>query len=202
MCSLVLTTKALSACGVLRLPSPDLERPAYRVTNGGAAAAILPLRALGGSLAIRLRPSDPAQQAMLDFARIHAVTVRDDRGIESALDDMWRAGVRALLALRDGQVIGLVTDADIEGGRTARFLEAHPELQREQVPVREILTPCEEIPSVDWETIRGARVSDLLELFETAGYAHLAVFERANDESALLRGLVSRARLERQLDFW
>ncbi len=202
MCSLVAKARARSVYGVLRLPPSDLEPPAYRLTSGGAAAAVLPLRASPPSSAIRVRLGDPAARAMMDFARTRAATVPEDRGIDSARDDMRRAGVRALLVLRDGQVIGLLTDTDIEGGRTARFLDAHPELRRDQVLVREVLIPWEEIPGVDWEAIRCACVSDLLELFETAGYAHLAVLERGNDGSTLLRGLVSRARLERQLKFW
>ncbi len=202
VCSLVARAKARSAYGVFRLPLSDPEPPAYRVTSGGVAAAVLPLRASRIAPAIRVRLGDPATGAMIDFARTRAMTVPDDRGIDSARDDMRHAGVQALLVLRDGQVIGLVADADIEGGRSARFLEAHPEVRRDQVRVREVLIPCEEIPRVNWEAIRRACVSDLLKLFETTGYAHLAVLERGNDGSTLLRGLVSRVRLERQLKFW
>ena len=115
MCSLGVTPKARRACGVFRLPIPEPEPPAYRITRGGAAAAVLPLRAAGGSPATRLRLGDPATGAMIDLARIRAKMVPEDRDIEGARDEKRRAGVRALLAPRDGQVIGLVTDAGIEG---------------------------------------------------------------------------------------
>lgn len=200
MCGLVVKPMAASAGGALRLPRLDPETPAYRVASGGAAAAVLPLRAPGPP-EIRIRLGDPAARAMIDLARTRAVTVPEDCGIDRACDDMRRAGVPALLVLRDGQVIGLATEEDVNGGRAVRFLDAHPDLQRDQLRVREILIPCAEIPSVDWSAVRDARVSDLLELFQAAGYAHLAVVEHADGGRTLARGLVSRARLERQLEF-
>jgi len=198
MCSPPLTPQARPACGTFRLPTPAPESPAYRIASGGIAAAVLPLRAAAAAYG-PIRPSDPATLVMVDFSQTRAMSVPDDLPIDDAQDRMRRLGVRACFVVHDGQVIGLVPAADLEGGRTRRLLRAHPQLRRAQVRVRDVAIPCEELPCVDWEAIRYARVSDLTELFEAAGYSYLVALERGIDGNTLLRGLISRTRLKRQL---
>ena len=197
MCSPPLTPQAGPACGTFQLPILAPASPAYRITSGGVAAAILPLRVAADCLR-SVRPSDPATRVMIDFSLTRAMTVPEHLAIDEAHDRMRRAGVRASLVLRGGPVIGLIRAGDIEAGRTMRLLRTHPQLQRAQVRVGDVAIPCEELPGADWDAIRYARVSDLRELFEAAGYSHLVVLERGTG-TTLLRGLIARARLERQL---
>jgi hypothetical protein len=53
---------------------------------------------------------------------------------------------------------------------------------------------------VDWESVQSTRAGDLLHALEDAGITHLLVIEAAKKNAApIVRALVSRARLSRQL---
>jgi CBS domain-containing protein len=138
---------------------------------------------------------------MTDFAAGPAFTISADCGIDDALDEMFRRGARALIVLaEDGAVVGLVTSYDIQGERTRQYLEGRNGRRREEVRVREIQTPCGQWTTIDWPRIQSARVGDLLEAFRGTDSPYLIVLEARNDATpGVLRGIISRTRLERQL---
>ena len=146
-----------------------------------------------------LKAIDPAVHAMTDFTSKFAITVAPDRPIDAALADMVRLGVRAMLVVRSESVIGLVTSYDIEGPRPARFAERPPSTRREDITVGDIMTEWEALPTVDWSTVQTARISDLLEIFAGVGVMHLLVVESDERGAEVVRGLISRSRIERQL---
>jgi CBS domain-containing protein len=138
---------------------------------------------------------------MTDFAASPAFTIGADHAIDDALDEMFRRGVRALIVLdEDDAVAGLVTSYDIQGARSQQCLAGQHGRRREELRVREILTPCGEWTTIDWHEAQSARIEDLLEIFRSTDAPYLIVLE-AGTESAprLLRGIISRTRLERQL---
>lgn len=184
-------------CVALPPRMPPAQLPAYRLSGGSWATAILPFRSTMDPRF--LRPSDLALRVMTDFARHDAFTIEEDRPIEEALDDMFRLGVHALLATRDDRVTGLVTSYDIQGERPRQLIRRSPNLRREHIRVHDIFTPWSELPAIGWETVRQARVSDLLEIFNEAQCTHLAVLETAG-KSVLVRGLISHMWLQRQLE--
>jgi hypothetical protein len=52
---------------------------------------------------------------------------------------------------------------------------------------------------LDWSTVQTARISDLLEIFAGVGVMHLLVVESDERGAEVVRGLISRSRIERQL---
>ena len=62
------------------------------------------------------------------------------------------------------------------------------------------MTPWHALSAINWETLQSMCAGDLLHLLEDAGLTHLLVVEadRAHS-SCIVRALVSRARLIRQL---
>jgi CBS domain-containing protein len=146
-----------------------------------------------------LRSSDPAQHAMTDFTSKIAITVAPDRQIDAALTDMARLGVRAMLVLRGDSVIGLITSYDIEGPRPLRFAERPDLTRREDIRVGDIMTEWDDLPTLDWHTVQTARMSDVLEIFEGVGVMHLLVLESDERGAEVVRGLISRSRIERHL---
>lgn len=145
-----------------------------------------------------LKPNDSALRAMTDFTCKIAITVEPEKRIDAALADMARLRVRALLAVRGESVVGLITSYDIEGRRAERFTEQH-KVAREDITVGDIMTEWEDLPTLDWHTLQTARISDLLEMFEGIGVMHLLVVESDARGAEVLRGLISRSRIERQL---
>ncbi len=146
-----------------------------------------------------LKSNDPAVHAMTDFTSKFAITVAPDRQIDAALADMARLSVRAMLVVRADCVIGLITSYDIEGPRAARFAERLHVTRREDITVGDIMTEWEDLPSLDWRTVQTARISDLLEIFAGIGVMHLLVVESDERGAEVVRGLISRSRIERQL---
>jgi CBS domain-containing protein len=136
----------------------------------------------------RLRSSDPAVRAMTDFIRDPPLTTVEDCDLDTALDEMFRLGVRAFLVVRDLAVVGLITAEDIRRSRRSNVSR-----------VAEIMTSAADMPAIDWLTLREAKVRDLLEIFEGANVHHLVVLETESTERATVRGLVHRSRVERQL---
>src|SRR5260370_26662020 len=82
--------------------------------------AVIPQRATRDLPSLSL--DDPAITAMTDFTQECPVTVSPERHIDDALKDMIRAGVRSLLVLEEGRVLGLITSFDIQRERPMLFL--------------------------------------------------------------------------------
>jgi CBS domain-containing protein len=173
-------------------------RSASLISTTNFREAVLPRRSVSdGQL---LDPSDPAIHAITDFTREHPVTVDEERQIDDALYDMIHLGVRAMLVVRGQRIVGLITSYDIQGERPLQFLQNSTYTRHQDIRVGHIMTPWEELLAVDWDSIQSARAGDLLHVLEDAGITHLLVLEAGKKNSApIVRALVSRARLARQL---
>ncbi len=147
-----------------------------------------------------LDPGDPAIHAITDFTREHPATVDEERQIDGALEDMIRLGVRALLVVREQRIVGLITSYDIQGERPLQFLQSSTYTRHQDIRVGHIMTPWDKLLAVDWESVQSVRAGDLLHVLEEAEMTHLLVIERSKkNASPIVRALVSRARLARQL---
>jgi CBS domain-containing protein len=161
------------------------------------AAGVLPIRQPMEYQELRLR--DAAVHALTDFKSRIAITVGPDWQIDEALADMVRLGVRAMLVVRSGSVIGLVTSYDIEGKRSVQFAQPPHARRREDIRVGDVMTKWEDLPTLEWGTVQTATISDLLEIFSGVGVMHLLVVETDARGDEAVRGLISRSRIERQL---
>jgi CBS domain-containing protein len=167
--------------------------PAAKFSDG-----VLPRRSVSDGQF--LDPGDPVIHAITDFTREYPVTVDEDRQIDAALEDMIRLGVRALLVAREQRIVGLITSYDIQGERPLQFLQTSNYTRHQDIRVGHIMTPWDKLLAVDWETVQAARAGDVLHVLEEADMTHLLVIEHSNKSaSPIVRALVSRARLARQL---
>jgi hypothetical protein len=90
-------------------------------------------------------------------------------------------------------------DYDIDGPRSVRFAERHDAARRGDIKVGDIMTEWAELPTLDWQTVQTSKISDLVEIFEGIGVMHLLVVESDANGAEVVRGLISRSRVERQL---
>ncbi len=147
-----------------------------------------------------LDPSDPAIYAITDFTREHPITVDEDRQIDVALEDMIHFGVRAMLVLREQDLVGLITSYDIQGERPLQFLQASNYSRHQDIRVGHIMTLWENLLAMDWDSVQSMCAGDLLHILEEAEMTHLLVIEGGGKNKApIVRALVSRARLARQI---
>jgi CBS domain-containing protein len=147
----------------------------------------------------RVALTDPALRLLTDFVWEHPLTVSRESTIDDALRQMIRTGVRALLVVQSEVVTGLITSSDIQGERPLQFLMASGFRRHDEIEVGHIMTRWDEVAKFDWQTLGSARVSDLVAFFKSTAATHLIVVERVDKGRPLVRGLISRSRLERQL---
>ncbi len=141
-------------------------------------------------------PDDPAMLIITDFAREQVWTASEERSIDDALCDMMCAGVRALLVMRDDVVTGLITSYDIEGRRPPEYLQADASGPPAVIQVGHIMTPWDLVPTLEWRSVCALRVRQLEEWAGNTRATHALIVEQ-RDSLVLVRGLLSRTRLER-----
>lgn len=176
----------------------------YRGLQTVESVPTAPLCARGARKYPALSKTDPAGSVMVDFCRECAATVEPHQHLDAALEQMQHAGVRALLVVADGRVSGLITAYDIQGEKPVQFMQSsdcihHPQCRHQDVEVADIMTPIEELPTLRMEALATANVGNVLETFRQTGHTHLLVMETSSIGEASVRGLVSRAQVERQL---
>jgi CBS domain-containing protein len=168
------------------------------VSTSSYEAGVLPRRSIADGKV--LSPGDPAILAITDFTREHPVTIDAERQIDDALNDMIRLGVRALLVFQDRRIVGLITSYDIQGERPLQFLQTSTYSQHRDIRVVHIMTPWHELTAINWAALQSMRAGELLQLVEHARVTHLIVVEAEPvGSTCMVRALVSRARLMRQL---
>lgn len=190
-----------------RIPFRDTESQAslgrpVAYLNGSAAhphAKAVRMPALGDTRRIAL--TDPAVRVVTDFTREHAVTVAEDRPIDEALQEMIVAGVRALLVVHDDRVTGLITSYDIQGERPLQFLRSSTFSRHDEIEVGHIMTPWDQVPTLDWQAVCTERVTDMVKFFKNTRTTHGVILEYLDQGGIFVRGLVSRTQLERQLGY-
>jgi CBS domain-containing protein len=147
----------------------------------------------------RIQLHDPAVNAMNDFSRQYPVTVEEDRQIGAALSDMARLGVRSLLVVNELKVVGFITSYDIEGERPIQYIQQFREVRRNEVQVGQVMTRWHDLVTLNWADVKKARVSNVLQALRDTDLMHLLVVEAEAESPPFVRGLFSRARIERQL---
>ncbi len=178
---------------------PDLSgfaRGAVLPANDYDTVARLPA---GWSTAMAVGLHDPAMRVVTDFQREQPVTVSGEQPIDAALLDMTAAGVRSLLVVEDTAVTGLVTAQDIQGERPAQFLHAAGYRRHASIRVRHVMTPWEDVQTLALQLLREARVASVVAFFAGTRATHVLVVEYPQHGDVVVRGLLSRSRVERLL---
>ena len=112
---------------------------------------------------------------------------------------MFRAGVRCFLVVRESIVTGLITAEHVRGDHT--LIQAQSLAMEGAGPLRvaDVMTPAADVPAIDWQVIEQAQIRDLVEYSRQRRLQHLVVLESETVHRSHVRGLIHRARLERQL---
>jgi CBS domain-containing protein len=148
-----------------------------------------------GSLPL-LRRTDPAVSAMLDFEHESVLTVTEETDLETALDAMFRLGMRIFLVVRSTAVVGVLTLPEV---RRAWAAPSPRDSGCCQLRVADAMIPCAQAPAVDWTMLQQWSLGDLSEIFAGTEADYLVVLEDDLITGSRLRGLVARERVERQL---
>jgi CBS domain-containing protein len=152
-----------------------------------------------------LHPDDAAIYAITDFRREYPITVESDCSIDEARAEMVRLGLHALLVTRqeaggmEQQILGLVTAYDLEQFRRRQRRETTHSERHADVRIDEVMTPWNELPLIKYESLQSLTAIELYDMFRGTGLTHVLVAETHDEDSASVRGLVSRASLAKRL---
>jgi predicted transcriptional regulator len=165
------------------------------MNTGTHDSSALPASPVGLAQSWRAEPScvginDSAVRVVCDSTNEELWTVSKDCRLEEMLDKMARVGVGALLVTHERHVVGLITLEDIKSKRGTCG---------NAYRVADVMTDAGHVPMIDWQTVIGATVNDLLRLLDSTHANHLLVVETESSSFTRVRGLVYRRQLLQRL---
>lgn len=142
----------------------------------------------------------PALQVMTDLTLVKAATTHPSTSLRQAEQMMIYQGVRMLFVVSDMPSLeGLITTTDLRGDRAMRIV-AERHLHHDELSVADAMTPLALLEAIDLDSLRSARVGNVVATLKRQGRNHLLVLQEAGAQTPLrVRGVISRAQVERQL---
>jgi len=142
---------------------------------------------------------DAATSVMTDLTRVTAVIILPGDTVDEAHQRMIQRGVRLLLVVdQDRKVVGLITATDIHGEKPV-LAASESGLRREEVLVRDVMTPQERLEVLEMADVRAAKVGHIVATLKKAGRQHAVVVDRDAKGRQVVRGLYSATQIARQL---
>jgi signal-transduction protein with cAMP-binding, CBS, and nucleotidyltransferase domain len=136
---------------------------------------------------------------MTDLTKVAAVAIDPRASLEQAEQRMITAGVRLLFVINQYQhVTGIITSRDLDGDRVmARLSEAG--VRRQDLTVREIMTPQHHVEVLEMGDVATSRVGDLVATLKGMGRQHALVVEADRSGKQSIRGVLSTTQISKQL---
>jgi len=142
---------------------------------------------------------DAAESVMTDLTRVTAVIVLPGDTVDEAHRRMIQRGVRLLLVVdQDRKVVGLLTAPDVMGEKPL-LAASQRGLRRDEVQVRDVMTPQEQLEVLRLADVRAAKVGHVVATLKKAGRQHAVVVDRDVHGCQVVRGLFSATQVARQL---
>jgi len=142
---------------------------------------------------------DAATGVMTDLTRVAAVICLPGDTVDEAHRRMIQRGVRLLLVVdQDRKVVGLITATDILGEKPV-LAASQRGLRRDEVLVRDVMTPQERLDVLAMADVRAAKVGHIVATLRNAGRQHAMVVDQDAAGRQVVRGLFSATQIARQL---
>ena len=139
----------------------------------------------------------PAIDVMTDLTRVAAQSITSFSSVDEATERMKNAGVRLLFVTnQQHQVIGILTSQDILDEKIVSWMNAHRS-RRDEVTVRDMMTPQVNIEVLKMEEVARAKVGDIITTFRQMGRQHALVVEQENGRQ-MIRGILSTTQIAKQ----
>ncbi len=166
----------------------DAAMPTFRLQPGVSLAQVQPQAQTAVTL------DSPALQVMTDLTLVKAATTHPATSLRQAEQMMIYQGVRMLFVVSDMPALeGLITSTDLSGDRAMRLV-AERNVHHDELSVADVMTPLAMLDAIDLDSMRNACVGNAVATLKRFGRHHLLVLQ-----AATVRGVISRAQIERQL---
>ena len=142
---------------------------------------------------------DSALQVLTDFQRVTAIITLPGDAVDEAHRRMIQRGVRLLLVVdQDRKVLGVITANDILGEKPMQVI-AQRGIRREEVLVRDIMTPQERLDVLKMADLRTAKVGHVVATLKGLGRQHALAVDVEPSGWQTVRGMFSTTQIARQL---
>lgn len=174
--------------------SSDSTLPTFRLEAGVAIAQANPWHHQPVTL------DSPAVDVMTDLTRVKAATIHPGATLEQAEQAMIYQGVRMLFVVSDmPSITGLVTATDLHSDAQMRLVHER-QVHYDELSVADVMTDLASLDAIAFEDLSRATVGELVATLQRLGRHHLLVVQAAgSDTPQRVRGVISRAQIERQL---
>jgi CBS domain-containing protein len=168
--------------------------PAFHLEPGTALAQAGPWHHMPVTL------DAPALQVMTDLTQVKAAHIHPSAGLRQAEQAMIYQGVRMLFVVIDmPAILGLITTTDLSGEKQMRAVHDRG-IHYDELRVADVMTSADELDALDFARLKTASVGNLVATLQRHGRNHLLVVQAAGAQHPQrVRGVVSRAQIERQL---
>ena len=172
----------------------DAVLPTFRLESGLAIAQAQPWQTAPVTL------DSPALEIMTDLTQVKAALTSPMTTLRQAEQMMIFQGVRMLFVVTDMPSFeGLITATDLHGERQMRLIHQRG-VHYDDLCVADVMTSLSALDAIDYDVMRNAAVGDVIATLKRFGRDHLLVVQRATDpDPRRVRGVISRAQIERQL---
>ena len=172
----------------------DAVLPTFRLEPGIGVAQAQPWQTTPVTL------DSPALAVMTDLTEVKAATTSPATSLRQAEQMMIYLGVRMLFVVSDmPAIVGLITSTDLSGEKQMRLVHQR-HAHYDELCVADVMTDLAMLDAIDHARMRTASVGDLIATLKRFGRNHLMVVQGATDQTPQrVRGVISRAQIERQL---
>jgi CBS domain-containing protein len=172
----------------------DAVLPTFRLEPHTAIAQAHPWQTSPATLA------SPALEVMTDLTKVKSATTSPATTLRQAEQTMIYQGVRMLFVVTDMPSIeGIITTTDLHGEKQMRMVHER-NVRFDDLCVADVMIDLSMLDAIDHERMRTASVGDIVATLNRFGRNHLLVVQNATDQTPRrVRGVISRAQIERQL---
>lgn len=142
--------------------------------------------------------SDPAMNVVTDLSKVAAMTINPCASMNNASERMIASNVRLLFVTDQFyNVMGIITSRDLMGDRAIQYIQEHGG-KRDDIMVRDIMTPRHKIETLSMEDVEQARVGDVVETLRRMGRQHALVMQK-DKNGARISGVISTTQVSKQI---
>jgi len=151
----------------------------------------------------------PALAVMTDLTKVKAATTSPATTLREAEQIMVYLGVRMLFVVSEMPSLeGLITSSDLHGDRAMRITQQR-NVRYDELSVADVMVTRAALDAIDFEQMKMATVRNVVATLKKHGRNHMIVVEGSTEPlprvrlvtppPARVRGVISRAQVERQL---
>ena len=172
----------------------DAVIPTFMLSTGTSITQASPWQTLAVTL------ESPALEVMTDLTKVKAATIHPDQTLRQAEQTMIYQGVRMLFVVNEMPVLeGLITSTDLHSERQMSLVHSR-HLRFDEMRVADVMSDLSMLDAIALDSMRIATVSNLIATLRSLGRNHLLVVQAGAPGAAQqVRGVISRAQIERQL---